>query len=140
MFFEKPDRGNHPDVAIRYYGVPVEFVDTENEGIAQILVKVNTRNPNTIYSLELVGLAKKESGPIDGDSIYAEPRHPDYSVDSLQNLPSIRLSSGNSKVNETVTRYQSSNSMDLTEDNVISWGMKKFRTISRQRMAHDSIK
>lgn len=107
LLLERPDNEGHPDLIIRYYGANVAFDGNGKHGIAQILVKINTNHPNTIYTMELVGLTK-ESRPIDGsiDSDgFRRPDHiaskggrpenrPFHADDSISILPSTS-SSGN---------------------------------------------
>ena len=77
LLLERPDNEGHPDLIIRYYGANVAFDGNGKHGIAQILVKINTNHPNTIYTMELVGLTK-ESRPIDGSIDSDGSRRPDH--------------------------------------------------------------
>ena len=100
---ERPDRNNTPDLMIRYYATPVEFGDSGKQAVAKTMVKINTNQANTIYTVELdslEGIEKFKSGPLVSASNTAQHRHPD----SIIKLPS-ETESVNSEgitLNETV--------------------------------------
>ena len=125
---ERPDRNNTPDLVIRYYATPVEFGDSGKQAFAKTMVKINTRQANTIYTVELDSLEnieKFKSGPLVSASNTAQHRHPD----SIVNLPS-----GNESVNSDVILNEAVDDENLSpEQRALRERIKRGRAAQAQR-------
>ena len=125
---ERPDRNNTPDLVIRYYATPVEFGDSGKQAFAKTMVKINTRQANTIYTVELDSLEnieKFKSGPLVSASNTAQHRHPD----SIVNLPS-----GNESVNSDVILNEMVDEDNLSpEQRALRERIKRGRAAQAQR-------